>query len=110
MGEKTITGQYLNFDARIEADAPRFNKENLENLLYKEKNYMVHSHRIRLLDVLRGFAIIGTLGTNIWIFAETGYTDLVAKSWSENIGSTLALLQEVFINGKFLGLFYQHEK
>ena len=26
--------------------------------------------RIRLLDVLRGFAIIGTLGTNIWLFAQ----------------------------------------
>jgi uncharacterized protein len=65
---------------------------------------MVHSHRIRLLDVLRGFAIIGTLGTNIWIFAESGYTDLYAESWSESIGSTLALLQEVFVNGKFLGL------
>lgn len=25
--------------------------------------------RIRLLDVLRGMAIIGTLGINIWIFA-----------------------------------------
>lgn len=28
--------------------------------------------RIRLLDILRGFAILGTLGTNIWIFAHAG--------------------------------------
>ncbi len=28
--------------------------------------------RIRLLDILRGFAILGTLGTNIWIFANLG--------------------------------------
>jgi len=29
-------------------------------------------HRIRLLDILRGFAILGTLGTNIWIFSHSG--------------------------------------
>lgn len=28
--------------------------------------------RIRLLDILRGFAVLGTLGTNIWIFAHLG--------------------------------------
>lgn len=30
--------------------------------------------RIRLLDILRGFAILGTLGTNVWFFAYAGDT------------------------------------
>ncbi len=28
--------------------------------------------RIRSLDILRGLAILGTLGTNIWLFAYLG--------------------------------------
>lgn len=28
--------------------------------------------RIALIDILRGNAILGTLGTNIWIFAHLG--------------------------------------
>ena len=28
--------------------------------------------RIALIDILRGIAILGTLGTNIWIFAHLG--------------------------------------
>ena len=31
-----------------------------------------NNKRIRLLDILRGFAVLGTLGTNIWIFAYLG--------------------------------------
>jgi uncharacterized membrane protein YeiB len=30
------------------------------------------TNRIRLLDIFRGFAILGILGTNIWIFAYLG--------------------------------------
>jgi uncharacterized protein len=30
------------------------------------------STRIQLLDILRGVAIFGTLGTNIWLFSAVG--------------------------------------
>lgn len=46
--------------------------------------------RIVLLDILRGFAIVGTLGTNIWIFAYLGDLNLVFGNalepwWSSGI-------------------------
>ncbi|XVV06188.1 DUF418 domain-containing protein [Actinosynnema sp. CA-248983] len=56
--------------------------------------------RITALDVLRGVAILGTLGTNIWIFthpAGPGGFLTGADDWGE------ALLRMVS-NGKFLGL------
>ncbi|GAA0373641.1 DUF418 domain-containing protein [Bacillus horti] len=63
--------------------------------------------RIRILDVLRGLAIIGTLGTNIWIFATLGDIDFLfgeTFEWwttAETIASTLFVF---FTNGKFLGM------
>ncbi|MGF9697429.1 MULTISPECIES: DUF418 domain-containing protein [Paenibacillus] len=64
--------------------------------------------RIVLLDVLRGFAIIGTLGTNIWLFAYLGnlnkmFGDPLQPWWAtgDRILQTLMLL---LVNGKFLGL------
>lgn len=62
---------------------------------------MQNQSRIRLLDVIRGVAIIGTLGTNIWIFTQPGNS----LSMFINGGSSLyEILQSIFINGKFLGL------
>lgn len=63
--------------------------------------------RLVALDVLRGIAILGTLGTNIWIFTHAsgmvGYLDELAATpdnagmWSERVLQQLA-------QGKFLGL------
>jgi uncharacterized protein len=64
--------------------------------------------RIALLDILRGFAIIGTLGTNIWLFAYLGdlnkmFSDPLEPWWSswDKLLQTMILL---LVNGKFLGL------
>ncbi|WP_433715629.1 DUF418 domain-containing protein [Nocardia sp. CA-084685] len=62
--------------------------------------------RLVALDVLRGIAILGTLGTNIWILTHpeglVGYIDEVGSPatgwmWSERVLQQLA-------QGKFLGL------
>ncbi|MFD6394672.1 DUF418 domain-containing protein [Nocardia sp. NPDC060259] len=63
--------------------------------------------RLIALDVLRGIAILGTLGTNIWIFTDpeglVGYVDGLGAAaetgwmWSERVLQQLA-------QGKFLGL------
>ncbi|MGW8651542.1 DUF418 domain-containing protein, partial [Nocardia salmonicida] len=63
--------------------------------------------RMIALDVLRGIAILGTLGTNIWIFTDSagmvGYLDALGATpenawmWSERVLQQLA-------QGKFLGL------
>ncbi|MFC8048034.1 DUF418 domain-containing protein [Nocardia sp. NPDC057353] len=59
-------------------------------------------HRLVALDVLRGIAILGTLGTNVWIFTDPdgllGYLNGVgAAGWVERVLQQLA-------QGKFLGL------
>ncbi|GAA2860525.1 DUF418 domain-containing protein [Streptosporangium fragile] len=60
------------------------------------------SRRINVLDVLRGVAIVGTLGTNIWIFTSPGGPADVMSA----LGRPEAL--ETFLrsltNGKFLAL------
>lgn len=63
--------------------------------------------RIRLLDILRGFAILGTLGTNIWIFAHAGdlrYITTFDHSgwWAAN--DLLRMIVLFLVNGKLLGL------
>ncbi|BDH58634.1 DUF418 domain-containing protein [Tsukamurella sp. PLM1] len=60
------------------------------------------TRRIASLDVARGLAILGTFGTNVWIFTEpagmVGYLDTVgAESLPIRVLQTLA-------QGKFLGL------
>ncbi len=63
--------------------------------------------RIRLLDVLRGVAIFGTLGTNIWLFSLVGLGEGAAVfggSWWASWGEFLVALTTFFTNGKFLGL------
>ena len=49
-------------------------------------------NRFRALDIARGVAILGTLGTNIWIFTRT-----MEMTW-------LSALSSALTNGKFLGL------
>ncbi len=62
------------------------------------------SKRLPLLDVLRGVAILGTLGTNIWIFASThGEAEPLVGSASSD-ASVLGGVFELFANGKFLSM------
>lgn len=67
-----------------------------------------NKQRIRILDIFRGFAIIGTLGTNIWIFAHLGDLNVVfpdqSKIWWSSLDSIIATVTLFFVNGKFLGL------
>ncbi|WP_456288780.1 DUF418 domain-containing protein [Paenibacillus sp. AK002] len=63
--------------------------------------------RIRLLDILRGFAILGTLGTNIWIFAHAGdlrYITTFDHSGWWAADDLLRLIVLFLVNGKLLGL------
>ncbi|WP_084961280.1 DUF418 domain-containing protein [Thermoactinospora rubra] len=58
--------------------------------------------RIEALDVLRGVAILGTLGTNIWIFtAPGGPADLLGLGGQSGAVETFL---RFLTNGKFLGL------
>ncbi|MBZ4312360.1 hypothetical protein LAN17_22600, partial [Mycobacterium tuberculosis] len=62
------------------------------------------STRLQSLDVLRGIAILGTLGTNIWIFTDPegliGYLQGPSASPWRPVEITLQVLAQ----GKFLGL------
>ncbi len=71
--------------------------------------------RIRLLDVLRGFAILGTLGTNIWIFTAIGGglgdgaadKEALAEAalrWWTSLDSVVMQVSSFLTNGKFLAL------
>lgn len=65
------------------------------------------TQRIRLLDILRGIAVLGTLGTNIWIFAYLGSLAplfTVDHSPWESANEFLRVLVLFLVNGKFLGL------
>lgn len=62
--------------------------------------------RIRLLDVLRGLAILGTLGTNIWLFSSVGSGSILfgmAEAWT-SLDAFITALALFVTNGKFLGL------
>lgn len=62
--------------------------------------------RLAVLDVLRGIAILGTLGTNIWIFMYPGgLLGYLSTGWGQSSDphwGALALQQ--LTQGKFLGL------
>lgn len=69
---------------------------------------MEHSHkRIRLLDIWRGFAILGTLGTNIWLFANLGdlsYILTFDHAWWTSFDHFVRVFVLFLVNGKFLGM------
>ena len=64
--------------------------------------------RIRLLDIFRGIAILGTLGTNIWIFARLGDLSYIFtfehNEWWLSLDHFVRILSLSLINGKLLGL------
>lgn len=64
--------------------------------------------RIALLDLLRGVAIFGTLGTNVWIFSAVGSSDSALFAggvpWWSSVDALLTTLTLFLTNGKFLGL------
>ena len=65
--------------------------------------------RIALLDVLRGAAIFGTLGTNIWLLSAVGSPGSSTffgggLPWWASPDGFLTTLTLFFTNGKFLGL------
>ncbi len=59
--------------------------------------------RIDALDVLRGVAILGTFGTNIWLFAEPG-GPVAWLSSSFAAGGPVETALRTLSNGKFLAL------
>ncbi len=68
---------------------------------------MNRTERMPLVDILRGFAVLGTLGTNIWIFAYLGNLSYITTSayagwWSLN--DFVRMLVLFLVNGKLLGL------
>lgn len=68
---------------------------------------IAESGRIRSLDCLRGLAIVGTLGTNIWGFSYLGGDMEILfgpKEWWADLDDFLISVTLFFTNGKFLGL------
>ncbi|GAB1765497.1 DUF418 domain-containing protein [Priestia megaterium] len=67
-----------------------------------------NTKRIRSLDILRGLAILGTLGTNIWLFAYLGDVNYIFtfthNKWWLSGDDFLRILFLSLINGKLLGL------
>ena len=63
--------------------------------------------RIALIDILRGIAILGTLGTNIWIFAHLGDLKYITTTdftdWS-SLDDMIRMLVLFVFNGKLLGM------
>ncbi|MFE9747439.1 DUF418 domain-containing protein [Saccharothrix saharensis] len=60
--------------------------------------------RIAALDVLRGVAILGTFGTNVWVFTNPdGVTGFLA-GFGGGAGDPVTALLQMITNGKFLGL------
>ncbi|SHG44255.1 uncharacterized protein SAMN05444320_10941 [Streptoalloteichus hindustanus] len=58
--------------------------------------------RIVLLDVLRGIAILGTLGTNIWIFTDP--RGIVGMLVGDREGGVAEVVLRFLANGKFLAM------
>ncbi|MFE2753585.1 DUF418 domain-containing protein [Actinosynnema sp. NPDC059335] len=62
------------------------------------------SGRIAALDVLRGVAILGTFGTNVWVFTHPRGAAGFLADFGAGSGDTATALLQMISNGKFLGL------
>ncbi|MFF0450736.1 DUF418 domain-containing protein [Streptomyces sp. NPDC004609] len=67
------------------------------------------STRLPLLDVLRGAAILGTLMTNVWVFASPGsewgiLTGGMAETSFASLPDAAGSIMRLLANGKFLSL------
>ncbi|GAA0505844.1 hypothetical protein GCM10011581_32020 [Saccharopolyspora subtropica] len=63
------------------------------------------SSRITAIDVVRGVAILGTLGTNIWIFTDPqGPAGLLSAVQTGTLAATVEAGLRFLANGKFLAL------
>jgi uncharacterized protein len=60
--------------------------------------------RIAALDVLRGVAILGTFGTNVWAFTHPQGVMGFLAAFGSGAGDTVTALLQLITNGKFLGL------
>ncbi|MCE6996617.1 DUF418 domain-containing protein [Saccharothrix sp. S26] len=60
--------------------------------------------RIAALDVLRGVAILGTFGTNVWVFTHPQGVLGFLAGFGGGAGDTVTALLQMISNGKFLGL------
>ncbi|WP_367130015.1 DUF418 domain-containing protein [Saccharothrix sp. HUAS TT1] len=64
--------------------------------------------RIAALDVLRGVAILGTFGTNVWVFTHPqgalGFLTDFGSGVGADAGEAVESLLQLLTNGKFLGL------
>ncbi|MEU5872081.1 DUF418 domain-containing protein [Glycomyces sp. NPDC047369] len=60
--------------------------------------------RLPLLDVLRGVAILGTLGTNIWIFTSAHGEAGPLLGYGITGGGPFGAVFELLANGKFLSM------
>ncbi|MCP2258741.1 uncharacterized protein LX15_002439 [Streptoalloteichus tenebrarius] len=58
--------------------------------------------RIVLLDVLRGIAILGTLGTNIWIFTDPN--GIIGMLTGDQRSGPVEVVLRFLANGKFLAM------
>ncbi|KOX24787.1 membrane protein [Saccharothrix sp. NRRL B-16348] len=60
--------------------------------------------RIVALDVLRGVAILGTFGTNVWAFTHPQGVTGFLTGFGSGSGDAVTALLQMITNGKFLGL------
>ena len=61
--------------------------------------------RLTAIDLVRGVAILGTLGTNIWIFtAPNGPADLLGTANPDTVSGAVETALRTLANGKFLAL------
>lgn len=66
------------------------------------------THRVDFVDVLRGFALLGIFAANLLIFS--GYSDYMTDAQRAALSTAgpdriLHLLELIFVNNKFIGLF-----
>ncbi|MEO8190467.1 MAG: DUF418 domain-containing protein [Acidobacteriota bacterium] len=65
------------------------------------------AYRIEYVDILRGFALVGVFGANLFIFSGLGYMPEARRALlpTARLDRVVQLLELIFIENKFLGLF-----